>query len=206
MPRPNRIPLAAALALLLILVSLGRGSPTVGLAPASAAPLDARSPAADDRVTATVTWNGVNVADASSASTAFSIRPGQSVEVQFRYAESSGADPVANASLLLLYAGLTMSAESIVTAPVGLFGATALNWTFGSLIYITEGVYEVTAELLDANGTILYSGGFFVDAHAPYVVGSLIALMATLLGIVEVFFVRSVIRYRRPRRPRYLSE
>lgn len=171
-------------------LGVGRYTPGSDLAPA-------------DGVSAVVTWDGTNVSAAGTTSAAFPIDAGQSVLVAFDYAEAAGTPAVDNASLLLEFAGIALSIESIRTAPVGLFGAAAMNWTFGSLIYLTEGAYEVDAELLDANGSVLFREAFFVDARAPYVVASVILDMAIVLGLVEALWIRSVIRYRRRRRGRY---
>jgi hypothetical protein len=154
-------------------------------------------------VAATVTWNGIAIDQAGSPGSAFPIGAGESATVRFNFTESAGSPSVTNASLDLLFLGVVLSTESIPAATVGLAGVAEMNWSFGALIYLTEGVYEVDAKLLDANGTALFVQPFYVDARAPFLLGSAILSMAIVLGIVEAFWIRSVVRFRRPRRGRY---
>jgi hypothetical protein len=163
-----------------------------GPGPASAAP----------GVRATVTWDGVGVGAAGAPSTAFPIGAGQSVDVRFNFTEALGAPTVTNASLTLYDFGIALTTESIVPTSVTPFGAAQLNWSFGSLIYLTEGVYELVAELRDANGTALFQEGFYVNAQAPYFVLSAIVVLLIVLGIVEALWIRTLLRYRLPRRRR----
>jgi hypothetical protein len=156
-----------------------------------------------DGLSTNVTWNGVGIGQASSAATAFVIGPGQSANVQFNYTEARGTAPVTNASLVLLYLGLTLSSVSIPTTTPAPVGGWQISWTFGSLIYLTEGVYQVDAQLLDANGSVLFQEPFYVDARAPYLVVSTIFAMAVILGLVELLWVRTVLRYRKSRQGRY---
>lgn len=160
-------------------------------------------------LSATVTWNGVAVAQANVAGTAFTIGPGQTASVVFNFTEQNGSDPVTNASLVLRYLDLNLSVETIrteATCPPGsgptspCSGTAELNWTFGSLLVVTEGVYEVDANLLDPNGSLLFHEPFYVDARAPYVLGSAIILFAVVLGVAEVAWVVTVLRARRRRR------
>jgi hypothetical protein len=152
---------------------------------------------------ANISWNGVGIGQASSAATAFVIGPGQSANVQFNFTQVLGAPRVTNASLVLLYLGLTLSSASIPTMPPTPAGGWQISWTFGSLIYLTEGVYQLDAQLSDANGSVLFQEPFYVDARAPYVVGSAILAMAIVLGLAEILWIRTVLRYRKSRRGRY---
>lgn len=152
---------------------------------------------------ASITWNGVDVAQANSASTAFVIGAGQTADVGFNFTETRGNDSVTTAELVLLYLGLALSTESIPTMPPAPAGGWQMNWTFGPLIFLTEGVYELDAQFLDHNGSVLYSAPFYVDARAPYLVGSTIAAMAIIVGLAEVLWIRTVLRYRKSRRGRY---
>ena len=151
----------------------------------------------------TITWNGVDIGQASSPSTAFVIGAGQSANVRFNFTETHGNDSVASAELVLLFLGFPLSTESIPTMPPAPAGGWQLNWTFGSLIFLTEGAYEVSAQLLDANGTVLFSAPFYVDARAPYLVGSTIVAMAIVVALAELLWVRTVLSYRKARRGRY---
>jgi hypothetical protein len=180
--------------------------PVAGAWPGVSARLSPRSAdaivAAEPGFSANVTWDGTNVGQANSALSAFDLGAGQNAQVAFRYFDPNGSYGVVNASLTLLYIGLTLSSESIRPSTFGANGSAVLNWTFGSLIYLTEGAYELQAELLDANGTVVFHQAFYVTARAPYLVGSVVFVMALLLGVVELLWIRSVIRYRTRRRGR----
>jgi hypothetical protein len=202
MGRAGRGPIALAAALLLIVSSgvgvetaLANGPTGAGLEPAVAGPAAS--------VLANVTWNGVNVGRAGSAGGAFVLGAGQSAMIGFNYTEPVGTPAVVNATVVLLYVGLALSSESIAPTSVGPFGTAQMSWTFGSLIYLTEGIYQLEAELLDANGSALFHQAFFVVARAPYLVGSVIFVMVILLIVVEALWIRTVIRHRRARTGRY---
>ena len=195
--------------MLAVLVVAGRGlSAGAGASPAGALTHLAghadRAPALST-VSATVLWNGWNVADASSPANAFAIGPGQSADIQFEFTLTPGTPRVTNASLSLLFLGVTLSTEALQPVENSSHGSGEMNWTFGSLIYLTEGVYEVDAELSDANGTVLFEQAFYVDAQAPYVLGSAIALFAVVLGAVESYWIAAVIRWRHRGRRGYRS-
>jgi len=195
---------ALALALVVLVASPVAGaiaSPTRGAPGGAAGPPLGPDPA--DGVVAEVTWGGTDVTAAGSATRAFVLDAGSSADVDFNYTESAGTPAVDNATLTLVFAGVTLSTESIRATTVGLTGGAALTWTFGNLVYLTEGVYEMYAELLDRNGSVLFQQPFFVDVRAPYLVGSVILDMAIVLGIVEALWIRSVVRYRRGHRGRY---
>jgi len=186
---------AGGLSLPLGVVAAGPSGPGTLLSPSVVRPADG--------VAANITWNGAPVTQAGSAASAFVIGPGQTAEVGFTYAELNGTPLVTNATLDLLFLGITLSTESIRTVNVGFVGSAEMNWTFGTLLYLTEGVYEVDAKLLDANGSVLLLQPFYVDARAPYLIGSTILCMVIVLGIVEALWIRSVIRYKRGRKGRY---
>ena len=196
-----------ALALLVVTGSVGAVATTPVLTP-SASVRPSGVVVADSNVSVNVTWNGAPIGQATSASTAFVLGAGQSAAVVFSYTEAPGVPAVTNASLVLRFLDVNLSTESIraatVAGPSGSqAGSAQLNWTFGSLVYLTEGVYEVDAELLGLNGTLLFQQPFYVDARAPYVIGSAIAAFAVVLGTAEAFWVVTVVRSRRVRRRRY---
>lgn len=159
-------------------------------------------PSATDGVVANVTWDGVGVEQASSAASAFSIGAGQSARVQFTYAEATGTPSITTAWLVLLFAGVALTTETGNATTTALAGSANLSWSFGPAIYLIEGLYEIDAELLDANGTVLFHQPFYVDARAPYLVGSLLVLMIVTVLVVEAFAIRALARRRRTRRGR----
>lgn len=193
-----------ALAALLAAGAFGPAAPASG-APVRVASVPSGLLAAVTNFSANVTWNGVGIDQAGSSSTAFTLGAGQSAAVVFAYAEAAGMPAVTNASLVLRYLDVNLSTESIrATTAVAASGAESgeaqLNWTFGSLVYLTQGVYEVEAELLDANGSVLFQEPFYVDGTAPFVVGSAITAFALVLGGAEAVWVVQVIRSRRARK------
>jgi len=194
----RRLPVAIAVALVAA-AWLGAGLATGASTGAAGTPV--AGPA--QNLSVTISWNGVDVGQAGSASSAFVVGAGQTVDVAFHVNGTSGGDVATSAQLVLLYLGLTLSTEAIATNGPEPAGGWQLNWTFGSMIYITQGVYEVDAQLLDPNGSALFHEPFYVDARAPYLLGSAILSMAVILGIAELLWIRTVLRYRRSHRGRY---
>jgi hypothetical protein len=181
--------LAVALSPLAHVTAFGLATPAL---PALTAPTDTFD--------ATVTWNGEPASDASSALTAFSISSGQNASVNFTFSEPVGAPTATNASLVLWFCGLALSSEGIATTVVAGVGYAQMAWSFGSLYDLTEGVYELEAELTDAHGAVVYSQAFYVDAKAPFEVLSAIVLLAALLGGAEIYW--ATVTLRRARRER----
>ena len=164
------------------------------------------TPANESGLSVNVTWEGVGVDYANGPPTAFAVGPGASAVVGFSYGVALSAAPPTNASLVLRYLGVTLSTESIRATtvcpevseprPLPCTGSAELNWTFGSLIYLTAGVFAVDAELLSYNGTLLFREPFYIDAEAPYVLGSITILFALVLAAAEAYWVYASIRYR----------
>ena len=198
--RQNLLRLGALLGLAVALAVVG-AHPTAERATASAARLGPADPPVTPNagsVTATVTWDGTPVSQASTPATAFSLGPGQQATVNFTFASSGGAPAVATVQLVLLYLGVTLSSEGLPTSPPS--PSAALNWSFGSLTSLTVGVYELDAHLLDAGGSVLWTEAFYVDAKAPYVVLSAIVGFALILGAAEIYWIATALRSRRLRR------
>lgn len=174
----------------------GADAPTLGSEPLTA-PL-ARVPAQPvGGVQAAITWDGTPVGQASSPATAFSIAPGEEATVNFTFTGASPLPVPPNASVVLWFFGIALSNVSIRSTFVAGTGFAQINWSFGSLYDLTEGVYQVDAQLVDADGNRLVDQAFYVDARAPYVIGSAIAGFAALLGAVEVYWIATGIRWRR---------
>lgn len=151
----------------------------------------------------TVTWDGVPVGSASSPATAFLLAPGGSSQVVFAFQQANTSDPASNATLALRYLDDTLSTESIPTSGPPTSASADLTWTFGSLAYLTQGVYELVAELLDPAGNVLFRQVFYVDVEAPYVIGSAIALFAVVLAGAEAYWIAVLLRAPAARRRRY---
>ncbi len=177
--------------------SVALGHSTLALVPALSVGAVPSGSAGD--VSASVTWDGVGVGAAGTPTSAFPIAAGESADVGFSFTEAAGTPPITNASLTLYGFGLALTTESIAPTTAGPNGTAELRWSFGSLIYLTEGVYEIDAQLEDANGTTLFHQAFYVDAQAPYLLGSAILALLIVLGIVEALWMRTLLRYRRIR-------
>jgi len=204
-PGAGRV-VAGGVILLSLFLAVGPLIPEVSASAPSSALAGGRSPGAPQPaadLAASVSWNGVPVSQAASAATAFPIGPGDIVDVVFNFTEPRGGASVVNASLVLRYLDVTLSTESIAPTNTSGFGVGQLNWTFGSLIYVTEGVYEVDAQLADTNGVVVFNEPFYVDARAPLVLGSAVALFATVLGAAEAYWIATLVRSRTARRRRY---
>ncbi len=166
-----------------------RGSVALQAAPAA--------PAAPFR--AGVTWDGTNVSSAHSPTTAFTLTPGQKARVFFGYVEPVTQGPhVTNASLTLTYLGVVI--ESSITpahpTPQSLAGAgfAEINWSFGSLYQVIEGAFQLTASLLDKNGSTVWSEPFYVDARAPYSLESGFVVVLLILFVLEAYYIAAAFR------------
>ena len=203
MPLP--VPARSALTVALVLgITVASGLP--GLLGASAGVRSMRSSVTSvdpesPPIGATVTWDGTSVGHASTPSDAFVVSPGSSSRVVFTFYEPSDAPTIANASLVLRFLGVTLSTESIAPSPNRSgFVVVGLNWSFGTLYRLTEGVYELDAELVDTHGAVRFLEPFYVDARAPYVVESGIVAFLLVLGGAELYSVIVLLRHRARRR------
>ncbi len=152
-----------------------------------------------------VSWNGIGVANASAAATAFPISPGQVAAIEFAFA-GGAASTVTNATVLLGFAGAVLSRDSVLpTVGPSDTGRAEIDWSFGNLYAAIEGVYPLTAELRAANGTVLFTTQFFIDARAPYVVGSAAVVFLGVLGAVELGWIVAAVRRERRRQRRFRS-
>lgn len=151
-------------------------------------------------VQAGISWDGTPIGDASSPSTAFTISPGQTASVNFSFVGAPSGPPTPTASLTLWFFGVPLSAVTVPSTVVAGVGSAVVNWSFGGLYELTEGVYRVDAQLTDASGNLLVNQSFYVDAKAPYVIGSAIAGFATVLAVLELYWIATAIQWRRQRR------
>jgi hypothetical protein len=180
-----RLALVAALTLLVL-------APTGALAvPRSSAAGVATSTAAPsaDPFGASVTWNGVNVSTAGSASSALSINFADSAIVLFKWTARAGAANPNDARLQMIYFGFALSTRDVVNS--GTQNFANMTWTPGALVYVLEGTFEITASLLQPNGTTLWSENFWVRASAPY---SIFALLPIILIVIIAWELYSVAR------------
>jgi len=187
------------------------GATTSG--PAAVSSSQVHVPSSSSVLSSTVTWNGKDVSSASSPSSALSLDGGQTASVNFSFEEQSTSD-VTNASLEVLYLGLVLTTSKAATSVVvprvatadvnvGPFAAAGhINWSFGPLTDALEGVFELTASLLNANGSTAWSESFYVFAKAPYLLESGAVIVLLILMVAELFWGISSIRdARRGARP-----
>jgi hypothetical protein len=143
-------------------------------------------PAQTAPTTPTVTWNGVNVNSAGSASSAFTITFNQAITVNYSW--SPTAYPGVNdARLQMLYFGFPISTRDV--PPVGNVAtatSATMSWTVGALQYVFEGVFGITASLLNGSST-LWSENFYVRLVAPFSILSALPILLLVIGLYEVY-------------------
>lgn len=190
-PRPRRrwpalgmrIALVGALAVL-VLVPTGafdvpRNSSTTYLVTSQAHPSAA--------FTASVTWNGVNVDTAGSASSALSVSFSSSATVLFQWTTPAGQTNPNDARLQMFYFGFALETRDVVNS--GTQDFANMTWTPTAISYILEGVYEITASLITPSGSTVWSENFWVRANAPY---SILAVLPIILILIIAWELYSV--------------
>jgi hypothetical protein len=169
---------------LLMLVPTG----TVGTPRASSPDLQISSEPAASSFSATVTWNGVNVNTAGSAASALSVDFSNSANVLFNWTTPTGAVNPNDARLQMIYFGFALATRDVVNSGNG--GSRAvLNWTPGALVYVLEGVYEITASLVAPDGSTVWSENFFVHSTAPFSIGAVLPIVLIVIIIWELYSV-----------------
>ncbi len=172
------------------------------------APSEARLPGASPGplvggIEAAVTWNGVNVSDAGSTASAFVVHGGGSATVGFLYTVLAGGPAPVTAEVVMTFLGYPLTSTGTQTSPgTGGAGGAEFSWTFGALWELTEGAYHLTAELVDGNGSTIWSEGFYINVEAPYRVSSGIFVFLIVLGAVESYTIATVLSERWARRRR----
>lgn len=184
----------AVLALALLVPLLGgsvvRASPAPNLPKATGGGLGA-----------VVLWNGKNVSSAGSPSAAFSLSKGQTAAVTFSYDALSTVGAVGNATLTLTYLGIVLTTSRASAHALGPSGSAQINWSFGPLYNALQGVFQLTASLLNPNGSSLWSESFYVFAKAPYLLESGAVIVLLILVVAELYWATSAIRDARRNRP-----
>ncbi|HTW77618.1 MAG TPA: hypothetical protein VMG14_07660 [Thermoplasmata archaeon] len=192
--RPGLV--AAALAsFALVLIVL----PAASLAgPASAPTVAASQPAVAPGISATVTWNGANILNYTSATSAARIGFNDVVDVEYHWS-SSGLLPapvytITDARLQIFYFGFALATRDIVNSVAlpSTSGNFTMNWTTGSLQYVLEGSYRLVASLIEQNGTTAWSQAFWVYVAAPFYVGALLPIVLILIAIWEIYNIATV--------------
>ncbi|HTT44587.1 MAG TPA: hypothetical protein VMH38_01040 [Thermoplasmata archaeon] len=145
-----------------------------------------------------VTWNGVDVATAGSASSAFSVDLSQTASLWYNW--STGvANPVdiSDARLQMFYLGFAVSTrDQVLTNPTAQpSGSISLSWTPVSVAYLLEGVYRLTASFLAPNGTTMWSENFYIRGTAPLGVAAVLPIVLLVIIVYEVYGLARSGRY-----------
>lgn len=144
-----------------------------------------------------VLWNGEPLSHAASPSSAFVLGPGERAVVNFTFAVSGPGLGVTNATLVVWFLGTELARTLLPTTSTSTgTGYAQLNWSLGSLVDLTEGVYEVDAELATPAGHVVFDEPFYVHAETPAVLGSAIALALVILAGLDTCWVVLVLRER----------
>ena len=187
--RRSRVGLAAAV-LAFAVVALLVNVPLPAHAAPSARP-SALQPAAG--LTASVTWNGVNINTLGSASSALSIDFSQSASLVYNWSGGAAAGITINdARLQMYYFGFAVSTRDVTLSIAEGTGSANLDWTPLSIDYVLEGVYRLTASLIAPNGTTMWSENFYVRGNAPFGILAVIPIVLLIIAVYEIYaLVRS---------------
>ncbi|HTW40192.1 MAG TPA: hypothetical protein VMF04_04980 [Thermoplasmata archaeon] len=187
-------PLVALAVAVLLLVPLG----TVA-APTAERTVSVTPGASSGGLTANVSWDGTNITTAASASSAFRISFGNSVNLYYAWRQpsgvlSSGAPwSINDARLQIFYFGFALGTRDVTTATGNTSGSIVMsNWNTGPLQYVIEGTYQLTASLLAPNGTTAWSQTFWVQVAAAFYVLAALPIVLILLVIYELYNVATV--------------
>jgi hypothetical protein len=146
------------------------------------------------------TWDGTNLGAASDQAHAFSISTNQRVLVNFTFDVPLGEPNVTTARVEAIYFGAVISTDQVsASTDIAGHGVAYMNWTLGTFTYLLAGVYLLTASLVNATGATVWSENFYIQAHAPYRIGSGLIIFLIVLGLVELYSMLTVGRARRKR-------
>ncbi|HTP53346.1 MAG TPA: hypothetical protein VML94_00040 [Thermoplasmata archaeon] len=175
---------------------------------ASATPIGSRTtaggpapPASAAITNPRATWDGTNLSAASDQAQAFSINTDQRILVNFTFVVPLGQPNVTTARVQAIYFGAVISTDQVGASlnEITRDGAAQMNWTLGTFTYLLAGVYLLTASLVNGTGATVWSESFYIQAHAPYRVGSGMIVFLIVLGLVELYAILTVGRSARKR-------
>lgn len=192
-PGGSRIRLAAALGFAAVLFAVAFVLPAMATAVAPLNTGRSLQTSGIDGVTASVTWDGSNIATASSASSAFQIHVGGVANVLFTWSSPPlSSNSIDDARLQMFYFGFSLITRDVTQTAGTASGHVPMNWSTGALAYALEGTYRVEASLLASNGTTMWSETFWVDLVAPYYILALLPIVFILIIIYEIYNVATV--------------
>jgi len=181
-PRARRAGLAAAvlvfavIALLVNVPAPARAAPSVQ--PSTASPAAGSGPY--------VTWNGVDLTTASSASSALSIDLSQSANLVYNWSAASGWT-INDARLQMFYFGFAVATRDETLTVAQTSGAVPLSWTPISISDVLEGVYRLTASFIAPNGTTMWSENFYVRGTAPLGFVAVLPIVLLVIAVYELY-------------------
>ena len=148
---------------------------------------------------ANVSWDNTNISTAGSATSAFRISFGTSVNLYYAWRQpvgiGTGAVPwsINDARLQIFYFGFAIGTRDVTTATGSPSGSIVMSaWNTGALEYVIEGTYKLTASLIATNGTTAWSQSFWVDVAAAYYLAAALPIVLILLLIYELYSVATV--------------
>lgn len=147
-------------------------------------------PSGTGPVTATVTWDGHNIGDYGTATSAATISFNGVANVLYTWT-SSAPVTINDARLAIYYFGFALATRDVINSAAAptTSGSFTMNWTTGSLQYILAGSYRLVASLLAPNGTSMWSQTFYVNVAPPYYILALLPIVLILLAIWELYNV-----------------
>ena len=183
-----RIGVISVLALIVAIPAVALSTTASLASPRSAQPVPS-SLTPDPAVDYFVTWDGINVATASSPSSAVSLGLNGVANVLFSWTGglTGGGPGINDARLQMRYLGFALATRDVTNGAAASSGGIAMNWTAGSIQDLLVGLYGVTASLLTPNGTTIYSENFYVLLTAPYHIVAAAPLILLALGAYEFY-------------------
>jgi hypothetical protein len=168
-------------------------------APAAASRVTVTPGATSGSLVANVSWDGTGISTAGSASSAFHISFGASVNLYYAWNQSTGTVgtslpwSINDARLQIFYFGFAIGTRDVTTTTGQTSGHIWMSdWNTGPLQYVIEGTYQLTASLLASNGTTAWSQTFWVDVAAAYYVFAALPIVLIVLAAYELYSVATV--------------
>jgi hypothetical protein len=150
-------------------------------------------PAQSSGVSATIFFNGNNVAGHSSAGSALVTSFSGDFSTRFVWQSNSGRSSVTQGEISILFFGASIGTSSVVMTETGTNGSITLTSDFTQNKYLYEGVYEIQATLLN-NGSTLVQQDFYVWVQATdhLTVVNIVLVLIVLLEIYQIAALGSV--------------
>lgn len=146
-------------------------------------------------LTASVTWNGVDISTVGSTSSALSIDFSQSANLDYVWSNAP-APGINDVRLQMFYFGFAIVTRDVtLSAPQTQSAGVPLNWTPLSIDYVLEGLYKLTASLVAPNGTTMWSENFYVRGTAPLGFVALIPIVLLIIAVYEIYALARSGRY-----------